>query len=334
MFEFKYPFLIFAIFIPILLKFFSLKIAKKPAISGQINNIYFPNIDNINKAKQLKNKYYISWQKILFYLIWIAMIIALMQPQIIDNKIQINNKGRNMMLVTDLSASMNALDFSTQKEYITRLDVLKETTQTFLQKRKGDKIGLIIFADEAHLYTPLTFDIESLNKMLQKSAIGLAGQATAIGDAISLAIKNIKDLKGEKVIILLTDGENSAGEIDPMIAAKIAADYNIKIHVIAIGKNGIAPILTNNGHIARAQVKIDEKLLKNIAQITDGQYFHILQKNMFNKIYEEINKIEKIENEIKEFKSNKPLFQIPLAFALFNLIILTYIIVFPNYRKI
>ncbi len=323
MFEFEYPFLIFLIFLPIL---FLIKLNLQKHDSNTI--ITYPNIKNLQSTfgSFISNKF--SVDKIISYLIWVLLVLAIMHPQLVDKKINISTKGRNIMIIADLSGSMRALDFSTKDKYINRLDVLKETTNSFISKRVGDNIGLILFADNAYNHVPLTSDLKSLQEMLSNTFIGMAGESTAIGDAIGLAVKKLRNFDSEaSTIILLTDGENTAGTLDPITSSKIAKEYDIKIYVIGIGKSGIAPVADERGYISRMQVKIDEVALKNIAKTTNGKYFNVTSKDVMERIYEEINQLEKVENEARELLIKKQLYHIPLIgviLLLFLLILLPF----------
>ena len=154
-----------------------------------------------------------------------------------NKKVSITNKGRDIIIAADLSGSMRALDFSTKEEHIDRLQIAKETTTKFIEKRAGDRVGLVLFGSHAYLHVPLTSDLKSVSLMLNNTIIGMAGEATAIGDAIGLAVKKLRNKDAEaSTIILLTDGENNAGYIQPLTAVEMAKAYKIKVYTIS--KNG------------------------------------------------------------------------------------------------
>jgi len=183
----------------------------------------------------------------------------------------------------------------------------------FIKRREGDRIGLILFGQQAYLQTPLTFDTKTVNTMLQESLIGIAGKMTAIGDAIGLALKRLNGETAEKqVLILLTDGANTAGEVPPLKAAELAAKQNLKIYTIGIG----AASREVGGFFFKQTIKnneIDEKTLYEISEITGGQYFRAKNTQELNKIYSLIDQLEPVEQESQSFRPVKSLFFWPLA---------------------
>ena len=319
MFSFEYPFLALLIIIPLIIKIISAAIRQKQ----QTVQILYPDIKNIENAFGGFSAGFFSFSQLMSYLIYLCLVITIMRPQLTDYKVSIINKGRDIIIAADLSGSMQALDFSTANQYITRLDVAKQTTADFIKQRNGDRIGLVLFGDNAYLHVPLTLDLKSVTDMLNNTVIGMAGQSTAIGDAIGLAVQKLRNSeKNASLIILLTDGENTSGVIDPLNAARIAANYGIKIYTIGIGKSGIARMLGPGGRIFNAEVKLDEKTLKQIAKITGGKYFNAVNKNIMDQIYQEINKLEKVDNQQKQFLIKKELYQIPLSVAMIMLLFL------------
>ena len=318
MFRFEYPYLGFLILIPLIVIFFL-----KNNISYVKESILYPNLTLLESAFDIKTKNNFLFQYLLFFLLWLFLILSLMRPQVTTKIVNISNKGNNIMIAADLSGSMRALDFSTQKKYITRLDFLKKTTSDFISKREGDKIGLVLFGDNAYLHIPLTSDINSVKEMLNNTVIGMAGDSTAIGDAIGLSIKKMQNIDSKSsTIILLTDGENTSGKLNPIAAANIAKKFGIKIYTIGIGKTGRTSIADKYGNIFPVQVKLDEELLKNISDITNAKYFNATSYDLMKDIYNEINKLEKIDNDKKEFLVKKELYRIPLAISMFILILI------------
>lgn len=314
MFSFEYPILSILLLLP-----FAAKAISSPREEKEIAHIFYPNIKNLQNSygKFSQRKGIINISNILFYLVWILLVAAIMRPQLVDSKTNITNKGRDIIIAADLSGSMHALDFSTKDKYIDRLDIAKETTKKFIEKRHGDRIGMVLFGDYAYLHVPLTHDLDSVSAMLNNTAIGMAGESTAIGDAIGLSVKKLRDKNAKSSsIILLTDGENSSGSLDPIDAAKISNNYGIKIYVIGIGSSGIAPMADRSGRIFNVEVKIDEKTLKKIANISGGAYYNVRDKNTMDQVFERINELEKTESEIREYLIKKELYRIPLSAAL------------------
>ena len=200
-----------------------------------------------------------------------------MKPRIIDKTTKITTKGYDIILAVDISNSMAALDFSTKDEIVNRLDVTKRIVQEFILKRKGDRIGLVVFGKNSHLHVPLTFDVKTVAKMLQTIEVGMAGDSTSIGDAIALSLKNLQHKKSQSTaIILLTDGEDTSSKIPPMTSANLVKEYEIPIYTIAIGRENKVPFPTQNGQIVMVDMRINKKLLQKIADIT-GENFSLLK---------------------------------------------------------
>ncbi len=232
-----------------------------------------------------------------------AIIVALARPRFVDESTRIKStKGIDIVMAIDVSASMLARDLKPD-----RLQALKQVAARFINGRPNDRIGLVEYAGESYTKTPLTSDktvvLSSLNSIEYNSVIE---GGTAIGMGLATAVNRLKESTAKsKVIILLTDGENNSGFIDPKIASELAVEFGIKVYTIGLGTNGMAssPIgILPNGRFryGNQPVKIDEALLKEIAKITGGQYFRATSTTKLNEIYEEINKLEK--TDIEEFK--------------------------------
>jgi len=246
---------------------------------------------------------------------WLCLITAAARPQWLGERVDIPVSGRDLMMAVDLSGSMAAEDFDINGQTINRLQAVKLVAGEFIKRREGDRIGLILFGQQAYLQTPLTFDTKTVNTMLQESLIGIAGKMTAIGDAIGLALKRLNGKTAEKqVLILLTDGANTAGEVPPLKAAELAAKQNLKIYTIGIG----AASREVGGFFFKQTIKnneIDEKTLYEIAEITGGQYFRAKNTQELNKIYSLIDQLEPVEQESQSFRPVKSLFVWPLSVA-------------------
>jgi Ca-activated chloride channel family protein len=260
---------------------------------------------------------------ILLSLLWICLVLALMRPQIVDRLTEVKNKGYDIMLAVDLSGSMRALDFSKGRDRVNRLDVAKEVVGNFVRDRKNDRIGLVLFGDHAYQYTPLTPDTAEVSKMLNDTVISMAGDGTAIGDAIGLAVKGLRDRpEKSRIIILLTDGEDTASSIPPLQAAKLAKEYGIRIYTIGIGSNGLVPYPDQYGRIIMVKTNLDEKLLKEIADITGGDYFRATDSSALHEIYAHINKMEKSKGITRQYLIRTPLYRYPLGAALVLLVLI------------
>ena len=228
------------------------------------------------------------------------------------------------MLGVDISSSMQALDFSTSSKSISRLDVTKDVVGKFVLGRQGDRVGLVTFGEKAYLHVPLTLDTLSVSRMLNDTVSGMAGNATAIGDAIGLGVRTLRERpEGSRVMVLLTDGQDNSSSIPPLEAAKLAKQYGIRIYTIGVGKNGPVPFPTRLGGYAMAEVPLDEDLLKEIASLTGGQYFRATDQKALESIYSKINQLEKTESDETVFLIREPLYYYPLGVAMGLLLLLS-----------
>lgn len=258
---------------------------------------------------------------------WIFLILACANPQWLGEPLPIKQEGRNIMLAIDLSQSMEIPDLQRNNRTINRLETVKEVAYSFIDKRIGDKLGLILFGSKAYLQTPLTFDRKTVRTMLDDATIGLAGPRTAIGDAIGLAVKKFTmEDKKSRVLILLTDGGNNSGTIDPLDAARLAKDNQIKIYTVGIGASQLMVRGLFGNQIINPSADLDETLLKKISEMTQGQYFRAQDQKTLVSILEAINQLEPISTESKTARPITALFYWPLAVAL----LLFSIIIFPS----
>lgn len=260
---------------------------------------------------------------ILLSLLWFCLVLALMRPQFVDQLTEVENKGYEIMLAVDLSGSMRALDFSTETQTVNRLDVAKAVVSDFVKDRESDRIGLVLFGDSAYQYAPLTLDTQSVSQMLNETVISMAGDGTAIGDAIGLAVKGLRDRPAKsRIIILLTDGEDTASSIPPIQAAQLAKDYGIRIYTIGIGHKGRVPYPDQLGRIVMVETNIDEELLHAIADGTGGNYFHATYTSALREVYKRIDKLEKTEVQTRQYMIRTPLYRYPLGAGLAFLLVL------------
>lgn len=250
---------------------------------------------------------------LLRFLFLLALILALMQPRMGVEERRVNKYGIDIVLVLDISGSMEASDFKPN-----RISVAKKTAKEFITMRKNDRIGLVIFARNSFTQCPLTFDYEILTKMIDEVEIGMIEDGTAIGEALVTAENRLKDSKAKsKVIVLLTDGDNNAGEVDPITASKFAAELGIKIYAIGIGSpKGIeVPVPDPIYGVRYFVTKLNEKDLKAIANNTGGRYFNAKNISELRKVYKEINELEKTELSVNVFYNYKEKFMLILKIA-------------------
>lgn len=256
-------------------------------------------------------------QILLISLAWLALVVAVARPVWIADAVEIPVSGRNLMLAVDLSGSMQERDFELNGHLVDRLVATKAVAGQFISKREGDRIGLILFGDRAYLQAPLTFDRQTVTTLLNEAALGLAGEKTAIGDAIGLAIKQLRrSPEEEHVLILMTDGANTAGVVSPHEAAALAAQENLKIYTVGIGSEH-ASRSAFGFNIRTPRTDLDERTLQAIADQTRGQYFRARDIQEFQKIYDLLDQLEPIKKEVESWRPQEALFRWPLVIALF-----------------
>ena len=237
------------------------------------------------------------------------LVVALARPQIVEKEQQIQTEGIDIMLALDISGSMQAEDFKPKN----RLHVAKSVVAEFLDLIRNDRVGLVVFAGQAFTQCPLTLDYDVLRSLLERVEIGMIEDGTAIGTAVANSVNRLKDSRAKsKVLILLTDGENNAGKIDPETAAKVAEALEIRVYTIGVGKKGGAPIpvdhpvygkiYARNPDGSLILTKIDEETLVQIATITNGQYFRATDAEALKKIYGQILDLERTKFQVKEFE--------------------------------
>ncbi|MFZ0392163.1 MAG: VWA domain-containing protein [Calditrichia bacterium] len=259
----------------------------------------------------------VSWRQrfrrhlyILRLLVLSLFILGLARPQSGTRQQQITTEGIDIIMVLDVSSSMLAEDFKPDN----RLEAAKKVAQEFIQGRVNDRIGLVIFAGEAFTQSPLTLDYGVLVDLLEKIKVApREWDGTAIGNGLATAVARLKDSKSKsKVVILLTDGQNNSGEVDPQTAAHIAETFGVRVYTIGAGKHGTALMPQDDPLFGRryvpVPVKIDEDLLKRISNETNGQYFRATDTEKLREIYSQIDQLEKTKIEVKEFTRYRELF--------------------------
>lgn len=249
-------------------------------------------------------------------LAWLLLVAAAARPQLVGKTIHLPVTSRSIMLAVDLSGSMQTPDMRSGIHAISRLDAVKEVAGKFIKHRVGDRLGLILFGDEAYVQVPLTLDRNTVRTLLDEAQIGLAGQQTAIGDAIGLAIKRLRDEPAKnRVLILLTDGASNAGNVDPLKAADLAAQEGVRIYTIGVGADEMeVPGLFGIPQVVAGD--LDENTLKAIAKKTGGRYFRASDVATLAQIYGLLDKIEPLSKDQQSWRPVEELYAWPLAFAL------------------
>lgn len=231
------------------------------------------------------------------------IVVALARPEKGNSRTERQTEGLDIVLVVDTSRSMEAQDFEWKGERPTRLEVVKSVIADFVRERPSDRIGMVVFGSEAFTQAPLTLDHDVLLRFLSAVQIGMAGDATAIGDGIGTAVHRLKDVEAKsKVAILLTDGSNTAGRLDPEAAAQAAKAMNVKVYTIGVGSEGEVPMMVR-GRMTVQRADIDEALLKKVADTTGGQYFRAQDTETLVQVYETIDKLEKTKINVQTFAS-------------------------------
>ncbi len=249
-------------------------------------------------------------------LAWSLLVLAAARPVWIGEARPIATQGRDLMLALDLSGSMETPDFEVQGRAVERLSVVREVAKHFVDQREGDRLGLVLFGSRAYLQAPITLDRTTLVEMLDEAELGLAGEETAVGDAIGLAVKHLRERPAEeRVLILLSDGESNAGVLEPLDAADIAAAEGVRIYTIGVG-SGAQRVRTPFGtRLVAGDGSLDEATLKEVAQRTGGLYFRARDTAGLIDAHERIDRLETTEGEAQSVRPTRELFYLPLAAA-------------------
>jgi Ca-activated chloride channel family protein len=312
MIHFEWPWLLAALPLPLLIRW--LVPAKMPVEQAALK---VPFLDDFSDGETRAVSQTQQWPLWLAAIAWLLLVSACARPQWLGEPIEQAVSGRDLMLAVDLSGSMEEQDFVINKRAVDRLTAAKGVASDFINRRVGDRVGLILFGSQAYLQTPLTFDRKTVMTLLQESAIGLAGDNTAIGDAIGLAVKRLKNEQtNSRVLVLMTDGANTAGEISPLKAAELAAANHLKIYTIGIGADEMIVRSFFGSRKVNPSVDLDEKSLIKIAESTGGQYYRARNTDELNNIYMRLDELEPVEKDKQYFRPRSELYYWPLSLAL------------------
>ncbi|NKB76537.1 MAG: VWA domain-containing protein [Gammaproteobacteria bacterium] len=275
---------------------------------------FYPSLVESDFKQASKNH---RWRMLLMSSIWLLLLVSAARPQIVGDYINVPISGRDLMMAVDVSGSMQEQDILHGNKLQTRLDAVKRVGGQFIERRVGDRIGLILFGTQAYLQVPLSLDRNTVIELLNESLIGIAGEKTAIGDAIGLSIKRLQSLESDqKVLILLTDGSNTAGTIEPSKAADLARIAKLRIHTVGIGATEMEVDSFFGRQTVNPSRDLDETLLRHIATTTGGQYFRATDEASLGNIYALIDQLEPIEKEAQNLRPTRSLFFWPLGLAL------------------
>lgn len=254
----------------------------------------------------------------LLWTCWIALVLALTRPYQEGDAVEVPISGRDLLLAVDLSPSMEIEDMELRGQTVNRLTLVKEVVGDFISRRQGDRLGLVVFADNAYLHAPLTFDRATVKQYLQDSFIGFAGnQRTAIGDALGISVKQLMDQpESSRVVILITDGANNAGNLTPDQAAELAAHYNVRVYTIGLGSERMLRRSLFSTIEVNPSKDMDEASLLRIAQLTGGEFFRARNTDELAQIYRLIDQLEPVEQAPQLLRPLHERYHYPLALAL------------------
>ena len=313
MLSFEWPWILALLPLPLLARWL-LAGREQPLPALKVPGYHFQD-DVLSDTSSLRGK----WLRLLLLTVcWIALLTAAARPVWIGEPIALPTEGRDLLLAVDISNSMvEYQDMEYQGNMVDRLVATKKVVGDFVERRNGDRMGLILFGSRPYLQTPLTFDKHTLQQLLNEAQAGFAGPQTAIGDAIGLAVKRLMERPAEqRVMILLTDGANTAGEVQPLQAAELASSQGIRIYTIGVG----AESQLVNGFFSTRRINpsasLDETTLQQIAEQTGGQYFRARSPDELEHIYHLLDQLEPIDQEAEVLRPTSALFFWPLGFAL------------------
>ncbi|HEY8096003.1 MAG TPA: VWA domain-containing protein [Methylobacter sp.] len=312
MIHFEWPWLLAALPLPLLIRW--LVPANTPAEQAALKVPFLDDFSDIETRAVAQAR---QWPLLLAAIAWLLLVIACTRPQWLGEPIEQAVSGRDLMLAVDLSGSMEEQDFVINKRSVDRLTAAKMVATDFINRRVGDRVGLILFGTQAYLQTPLTFDRKTVMTLLNEAVIGLAGDNTAIGDAIGLAVKRLKNEQANsRVLVLMTDGANTAGEVSPLKAAELAAANRLKIYTIGIGADEMIVRSFFGNRKINPSVDLDEKTLIKIAESTGGYYYRARNTDELNNIYMRLDELEPVEKDKQYFRPRSELYYWPLSVAL------------------
>ncbi|MDH4581460.1 VWA domain-containing protein [Pseudomonas sp. BN415] len=326
MFEFTWPWIFLLAPLP-----WVLRLLLPPADSGDaaLKVSFLADLEGLAGRRARANLP--AWrQQAPFALLWLLLLCAAARPEWVGEPQPMPTSGRDLLLAVDVSGSMDYADMRWEEEDVSRLTLVKHLMGEFIDGRRGDRIGLILFGSQAYLQAPLTFDRNTVRTWLEEALIGIAGKNTAIGDAIGLAVKRLRQRPANsRVLVLITDGANTGGEIDPLTAARLAAQEQVKIYTIGIGadpqQSDVLGILGLN-----PSMDLDEPTLTAIAEQTGGQYFRARSSKELEGIEENLDRLEPVSQRASQTRLAYALYSWPLAVALLLSIVLVCRVLWPR----
>lgn len=325
MFEFAWPWVFLLAPLPWLLR-----LLLPPADSGDAA-LHVSFLDELQALSGRRARAALpSWrQQAPLVLLWALLLCAAARPQWVGEPLPLPASGRDLLLAVDVSGSMDYADMQWDDEPISRLELVKRLLGDFIEGRRGDRVGLILFGSQAYLQAPLTFDRHTVRTWLDEAVIGIAGKNTAIGDAIGLAVKRLRQRPAQsRVLVLVTDGANNGGEIDPMVAAQLAADEGVRIYAIGIGAD---PQQSGTlGNFGFSALDLDETSLRAITDATGGEYFRARNQAELEQIERTLDRLEPVAQQPTLARPAQALYAWPLALALLGSLLLVSQVLWPD----
>lgn len=331
MFEFHWPYMALLLPLPLLVRQFwprFMRPGQEIPSEGQRTTLLHPALSRLEtsfKSHRPRTAIAGKLQALLLALLWMALTLTAMRPQLLEPYTEIKSEGYDLMLAIDTSRSMTALDFTSEGRPVSRMAVVKGVMSKFIGNRPGDRVGLVIFGNQAFVQAPLTLDLQAARQILDQIEPGMAGNATAMGDAIGLSVKKLRERPaGSRVLLLVTDGENTAGLIPPMDAARLANREGIRVYAIGVGSNQKEVLIrgSDGQYRTESDIGLNEETLRVIAETTGGTYFRATNTSALEQISEQINTLEKTETDSHTVLIPHPLYRWPLAVALLLLLLL------------
>ena len=342
LFEFQWPWLALLLPLPLLLPLLwrerppqTVDTPREEQLQGERVTLLHPHIEQLRTAYQARRprRQLAGWlYRALLYLVWVGLVLALMRPQWLVPHTEVSAPGYDLMLAVDASHSMDALDFTVEGRQVSRMQVVKGVMGRFIDERAGDRVGLIIFGSGAYVLSPLTIDRAAVHMLLERVVPSIAGGSTALGDAVALGVKKLRDRPpGSRVMILIADGDNTAGNFQPLESAQLARMAGVRIYVIGVGSNQERIPILHEGKIEYwDDLTMDEDTLQRLAEVTGGAYFRATDTRALEEISRRIAELEKTESETRTAYLPEPLYRWPLGLSLAALLGLG---LFPEGRR-
>ena len=338
MFDFHWPWMALLLALPPLIRWLwpiILPAGSERPLEGRQATLLHPSFSRLQVSfagRHPRNPITGRMHAVLLSLLWLSLTLAMMRPQWMISHTAVKTEGYDLMVAVDTSRSMTALDFTKDGKPISRMSVVKGVMDRFIANRTGDRLGLVIFGTQAFIQSPLTMDLDAVRNILADITSGMAGDATAMGDAMGLAITKLRNRpEGSRVLILITDGENTSGMIPPEQAAILAANEGVRIYAIGVGSNQQeVPMRGADGRYQlESDVGLQEDVLIKISRMTGGAYFRATNTSALEEISQRIDLLEKTEADLHTILVPQPLYRWPLGIAM---ILLLLVGIFPEGR--